>query len=177
MQNGLSKRQLFNDKKDSATPVTLTSVGTGSNRLRFFNSSRGSTMEDAAAIDFKPGQLQHSQLFDSKDVTKDTFTIRGKLKWIKEQEPIERKNGTHTVVRDAVIADGTHSIEISTWGDLISAVQENVLYEMTQITVRNYFGQRLATSPGTVARAVPDDDNTITINYQLRYRASKTRFK
>ena len=113
MQNSVVKRQLFNDKKDSATPVTLTSVGTGSNGLRFFNSNRGSTMEDAAATDFRPGQLQHSQLLDLQDVTNGTFTIRGKLKWIKEQELIERKNGTHTVVRDAVIAGGTHSIEIS----------------------------------------------------------------
>ena len=77
MQNGVFKRQLFNDKKDSATQVTLTSVGAGSNGLRFFNSNRGSRMEDAAAIDFKPGQLQHSQLLDLKDVTKGTFTIRG----------------------------------------------------------------------------------------------------
>ena len=72
MQNGVFKRQLFNDKKDSATPVTLTSVGTGSNGRRFFNSNRGSTMEDAAAIDFKPGRFQHSQFLDLKDVTKGT---------------------------------------------------------------------------------------------------------
>ena len=40
-----------------------------------------------------------------------------------------------------------------------------MLYEMTEITVRNYFGQRLATNPETVAKVVADDDNTITINW------------
>ena len=80
----------------------------------------------------------------------------------------------HTLLQ---IADGTHSIEISIWSDLISELQENVLYEMTEITVRNYFGQSLATSPGTVARVVADDDNTITINWdtvQAKQASSNT---
>ena len=48
---------------------------------------------------------------------------------------------------------------------------------MIEITVRNYFGQRLATSPGTVARVVADDDNTITINWdtvQAKQASSNT---
>ena len=161
-QNPSIKIQLFKDKTFASQPVKLTNVTKVASGTLFFNSNRGSRIEDASAVTFKNTPLEDLKLIDIKDEFSGTFTVKGCIKWLKEAtKPIPSAG----LVRDAMLADGTHHIPISIWKDTIDLAEEGKYYKFTNVAAKYFFGQKLYTTDSTEAIVLEEGDAP-TINWE-----------
>ena len=84
MQNNSTKRSLFEEKRLTSQPVTLTKLNRMPSGITFFNSNQESRLQDAPVISFK--NTTNSPLITLKDHNSGRFTVTEKLKWTGEQE-------------------------------------------------------------------------------------------
>ena len=68
---------LFEDKKQSSTPITLKNLSETPNGQIFYNTYRGSLMQDAPQISFKPTELQEFKLINLQKEELENVTSKG----------------------------------------------------------------------------------------------------
>ena len=61
------------------------------------------------------------------------------------------QNKVEKPVRDALIADDSAAVKVSTWGNLIDEIVDNSTYQLTSVVVQEYFGVKLTTTTNTTA--------------------------
>ena len=76
------KRQLFEDKKASGTPILMSNLSQTDNGLIFFNTFRGSKLQEASTMSFQASELSDIKLSHLKGEKNGTFTVKGKVKWV-----------------------------------------------------------------------------------------------
>jgi len=97
------------------------------------------------SLTFKITDVQFSTIAEVKQEEKGKFNIIGSIRWISEIS-----KATHGKrVRDAVVADETGHIIISFWEDLIDIVKEDQWYEISNVSIKHYFGKKLNSSTVT----------------------------
>ena len=105
------------------------------------------------------------KLINLKDKNSGLFTVCGTIKWMAEKKTVNVK-GTDKTVREGILADDTFSIPISVWEDnLLSELQEHKLYKLSPVSVRWFFGKRLATTVETTAEEI--DSPPPEINWEV----------
>ena len=161
-QNPGIKIQLFKDKKFASQPVKLTNVTKVASGTLFFNSNRGSRIEDVSAVTFKNTPLKDLKLIDIKDKFSGTFTVKGCIKWLKEATQPSPSAG---LVRDAMLADGTHHIPISILKDTIDLAEEGKYYKFINVAAKYFFGQKLYITDSTEVIILEEGDAP-TINWE-----------
>ena len=144
-QNPTIKLQLFKEKMDASQPIKLSNLTEVNTGAIFFNSNRGSCVEDVFAVLFMNTPVDDLKLIDIKGKFSGTFNLKGCIRWLKE--PVQTSSGK--LVRDAMLADNTFNVPISVWGDTISEIQEENYYKLTNVGAKNYFGQKLFTKDET----------------------------
>lgn len=171
-------RQTFVDVMKAGKPVTFVNINRGSN-VSFFNSFRNSAMVDAKElITFKPDEIKVTPVNELKEKTSGSFTIVGYVKWA-GSESTSNKNKR---VRDGVFQDGTGHMPISVWDKNIDDITDSeVCYEITDVTIRHYFGVKLATTPQTNIISKKSDacqpswENVDINQYNVRESQGKTK--
>ena len=144
-QNPTIKLLLFKEKMDASQPIKLSNLIEVDTGAIFFNSNRGSRVEDVFAVPFMDTPVDDLKLIDIKGKFSGTFNLKGYIRWLKE--PVQTSSGK--LVRDAMLADNTFNVPISVWGDIISEIQEENYYKLTNVGAKNYFGQKLFTKDET----------------------------
>ena len=75
------------------------------------------------------------------------------IRLLREKALIWTSGGNPVYVREGVLHDLTRHIILSVWGDMIDTTEEDNLYCFTQLSLKNYFGRKLATSKMSVTTA------------------------
>ena len=133
--------------------------------MAFYNANQGSRIEDTDTVDFKNDtNSSDHKLINLKDKNSGLFTVSGTIKWTAEKKTVNIK-GTDKIVREGILADDTISIPISVWdNNLLSELQEDKLYELSPVSVRWFYGKRLAITVETTAEQI--DSPPPEINWQ-----------
>ena len=90
------KRQLFEDKKSSATPVVLSNLSHTDGGFIFFNTFWGSKVSDASTISFKLSDNADTKIIHIQGKKHDTFTVERQIKWVtdvKQRQVNENRKG------------------------------------------------------------------------------------
>ena len=155
MANNNTKTTLFVEKKIACQPVKITNLNPTKSGVAFYNANQGSRIEDTDTIDFKNDtNSSDHKLRNLKDKNSGLFTVVGTIKWTAEKKTVNVK-GTDKTVQEGILADDTFSIPISVWEDnLLSELQEDKLYKLSPVSVRWFFGKRLATTVQTTAEEI-----------------------
>ena len=82
-------RQLFEDKKDSGTPIITPNLGETPNGQIFFNTFHGSVLKDAPSIEFKPTDTQDIKLINLKGEKMAVLPLKLNIYWV--DEPVEKE--------------------------------------------------------------------------------------
>ena len=155
MTNNSSKRQLFIDKQEVAQPVTLTKLNPSPSGVAFFNVNMGSQLQDAPTLDYIYKEKEIAKLSDLQTLAPGgVHTIVVTPKWF-DSSPrlVDIPSGNTTVkkrVRDAIVADQTSHMKLSVWQDLIPQIEEQNVYKITDVSVREFFVTKLAITSTTI---------------------------
>ena len=148
-------RQFFLSKINKS--VMLSKL-TRSGEMLFFNAYYGSQMVGLKCLPFKITDVQFITIAEIKKEEKGKFNVIGHIRWISQMS----KSNQGKAVRDAVIADATGHIVISFWEDMINNIKENQCYEVSNVSIKNYFGKKLNTSTTT---KISEHDQQMDINW------------
>lgn len=155
--NPTLKRKCFIDKKE--LPVKLHNLGKGDNML-FYNNSRGSMITDEKLISFHIDDIHLNEINDIKDEVQGIFNLKALIKWNGIEEMKNKRNGSKERLREAVFIDQEkNSIAVSIWGQLIDAIQENKIVQLTNLKIHFFYDvQKLTTTYLTRAKVMGDAD-------------------
>lgn len=140
--------------KAGAVPVKFKNVSITNNGTCFFNTFRGSTIEEGVVVDFKADENCSLTINELKTKANGTFTISVTMKWFGELEKHETRNGTMKNLRECIVYDGTDDIMLTIWGDLLDLqfIERSQWYIFENVNLKHYFGLKLATTPMTTAK-------------------------
>ena len=132
--------------QSGAVPVKISKVYKTTSGSVFFNSFRGSMIEENATVNFKLNDNACLLLKDIKTRVSGTFTVKGCIKWLTEENVKDTKR-----LREAIFYDGTGDIKLTLWGTLLDIdIEEQIQwYQLTEVNLRSYFGVNLSTSFNT----------------------------
>ena len=100
----------------------------------FFNSSRGSSIDENVPVNFKINYNMKLTIKQIKCRSSGTFTVSGSIKCITDIQQRENKK-----LREAIIYDGTDHIKITLWEDQLDKPfkKKAQWYVVTDVNVRN----------------------------------------
>eukprot|EP00794_Sanderia_malayensis_P013403 gene13403-14779_t len=159
------KRQLFLQKQASAQPITLKNIEKTDSGTSFFNSFKGSCIENCMdVISFKMDDIHFVNLSELNSEASGSFNIRGNLHWTKEPVEIQVRKKPYSsgatmpkLVREGIIADITAHYPISIWSDHVN-LPDDTWYTLTDVVIKNYQGKKLQTTPRTTVLQVSSED-------------------
>ena len=73
------RRQIFTDKKDSGQPITVNRVYQTAKGFAFYNSFRGSSLDNIESIDFKFDETKCVSLRDLTTKSSGSFSVEGMI--------------------------------------------------------------------------------------------------
>ena len=174
------QRQTFLDALQSGRPISLKNLNKGQRDCYFFNSFRGSLVENCQVmLDFKASDLSSTNVKELLEKTElgGTYLIVGYIKWLADI----KQNVSGRNIRQAIFQDKTGKIPITLWEKRITEVEENNCYQMTNICLKSYFGKTLQTMPQTrITEIIPsefdvtwdDNDTEVFLNREKEGKAS-----
>ena len=150
MVNTTTKRNLFEERCESKTPVKLMGLSV-TPQVSFFNTNTGSRIMDVDTIPFKYEAQHPTKVSDINVADKgSTIDVEGKVRWLEEKRTIQvGENKITRNVRDGILADETGAIKVSVWGELLEQINENTTYHLTSLEIRDYLGVKLTTTSMT----------------------------
>lgn len=80
-QNPTVKRYIFTDKKNSGQPVTVKRVYQTAKGVAFYNSFRGSSVDNVESIDVKVDETKCVSLGDLTSKSSGSFSVEGMIRW------------------------------------------------------------------------------------------------
>ena len=153
--NPNTHRQEFVDALKAGKPVTFSKLNKGARGCYFFNSYRGSSMETCEVqLNFKPTDVKMTRVIDMKDRSSGSFLVVGHIMW--STPSYMSPNGK--MIRDGIFKDGSGILPITVWGDTIKEIIDNeTCFKLTNVALKNYYGNKLSTMPNTKVTAVKSD--------------------
>ena len=132
--------------------------------LQVFTVLRNSIVKDVStmAIPFKYVPPAAPPITSVADVLKtkrqgDMVTVSGLIRW--DSEASTPQNSKRPV-RDGKLVDSTGTIDISIWSDHISLIKEGDFFEISNCTVKYYYGLKISTTTETIIK--PAEKQNIT---------------
>lgn len=160
---------LLTGYKSSSQPVQFSNLSPSSTTgTFFFNSFRGSRIQTSNQVTFSYDSSAVTPIKEILCQNVGTYDVVGSLKWLKESIMVTTSNG-ELPLREAVLYDGTGDIKLTVWNDLIDSVIEEKQYSITNLSLRNFYGQKLSTTKMTTF-SVTDSNDTSPILSPVRYQ-------
>lgn len=158
----ITKSQLFKDKQKAQQPITITNLRVVQSGMVFMH--QNSIVKDVStmAIPFKYVPPAAPPITSVADVLKtkrqgDMVTVSGLIRW--DSEASTPQNSKRPV-RDGKLVDSTGTIDISIWSDHISLIKEGDFFEISNCTVKYYYGLKISTTTETIIK--PAEKQNIT---------------
>ena len=85
----------------------------------FFNTLRGSRIEEGVSVSFKAEDQILLTISQLKDKLSGTFNVAGCIKWFSE-EKTNNKFGVEKRLRECILFDGEDHIILTMWPDLLN---------------------------------------------------------
>ena len=93
---------------------------------------------------------------DIKEKDSGVFIVNGCIHWIAETQHNNPGDNNHPpkMLRECVLLDNTGNICLTVWQNHIEKLTENQWYQITDVTIKNYYGIKLSTSPKSIIEAI-----------------------
>ena len=160
-----TKSQLFKDKQKTQQPITITNLRVVPSGMVFMH--QNSIVKDVStvAIPFKYVPPAAAPITTVADVLKtkrqgDMVTVSGLIRW--NSEALTPQNSKRPV-RDGKLIDSTGAIDISIWSDHIPQIKEGDFFEISNCTVKYYYGLKISTTTETIIKQA-EKQNITNVN-------------
>ena len=140
--------ELLNDYKKASQPVAFVKLSPSTNGIFFFNSFRGSRIENSTEVCFAFNAACPMSIQDISKQTVGTFDVLGCVKWLNDIAVVETSNG-EIELREAILYDHTGHIKFTVWNNLIASIKETTWYNFTNLNIKLYYGCKLSTTKST----------------------------
>ena len=122
-------------------PVTFKKLSKTQKGDYFFNTSKKSVIQKLASVDFNYNE-KHVKIVDFiRAQNLGIFDIMGWIKFLPGKK----------TVQSPVLFDHTSDIGITVLGKLTQSIEEGRKYEFHNLNLKNFFGNKLSTTPTTTA--------------------------
>ena len=144
--------------KSSVQPVEFSNLSPSSTSgTFFFNSFRGSKICSSSQVSFSYDSSAITSLKEIMRQNMGTYDVVGSLKWLKESVMVTTSNG-ELPLREAVLYDGSGDMKLTVWNDFIDSVNEATQYSITNLSLKNFYGQKLSTTKMTTFSVTDSND-------------------
>ena len=141
-------------------PVKLKSLSKTQNKIYFFNTSRGSTINRTNSVNFSFDNKHFQNVSFIKIQKTGIFDILATSQWLHNIKQIDspKVNGR---LREAALYDDSRGICLTVWEDSIDLIEEGKTYKFYNLALKNFFGLKLSTTTSTNITATSDADKVI----------------
>ena len=106
--------------------------------------------------------------------------VIGRIKWTGEKESVTISDDQLLNLKECILYDSSGHIPFTVWGDLIDELQENIMYSFTHLSLKYYFGQKLATTKKTTANPTTEKplailESSIIKEYEDKEKERKSK--
>ena len=160
---------LLTGYKSSSQPVQFSNLSPSSTTgTFFFNSFRGSRIQTSNQVTFSYDSSAVTPIKEILCQNVGTYDVVGSLKWLKESIMVTTSIG-ELPLREAILYDGSGDIKLTVWNDLIDSVIEEKQYNITNLSLRNFYEKKLSTTKISTF-SVADSNDTSPILSPARYQ-------
>ena len=122
-------------------PVTFKKLSKTQKGDYFFNTSKKSVIQKLASVDFNYNEKHVKKVDFIRAQNLGIFDIMGWIKFLPGKK----------TVQSPVLFDHTSDIGITVLGKLTQSIEEGRKYEFHNLNLKNFFGNKLSTTPTTTA--------------------------
>ena len=122
-------------------PVTFKKLSKTQKDDYFFNTSKKSVIQKLASVDFNYNEKHVKKVDFIRAQNLGIFDIMGWIKFLPGKK----------TVQSPVLFDHTSNIGITVLGKLTQSIEEGRKYEFHNLNLKNFFGNKLSTTPTTTA--------------------------
>ena len=131
-------------------PVTFKKLSKTPKGDYFFNTSKGSVIQKSASVDFDYNEKHFHKVDFIRAQNLGIFDIMGWIKFLPGKKTIQSPGKTNSL-REVILVDHTSDIGKTIRGELTQSIEEGRKYEFHNLNLKNFFGNKLSTTPTTTA--------------------------
>ena len=115
-----------------------------------FKTFKGSVVQKSASVDFNYNEKHFQKVDFIRAQNLGIFDIMGWIKFLPGKKTIQSPGKTNSL-REVILFDHTSDIGKTIRGELTQSIEEGRKYEFHNLNLKNFFGNKLSTTPTTTA--------------------------
>lgn len=134
--------------QSASNSLNVSKVFTSNNGTTFFNSFRGSKIEEGVSPNFKSNDHSELSISQVQEKYSGTYTVQGCIKWLGESENHRTRYDKTKKLRESILYDGSNRVLLTIWESLLKMNLKELKqwYTFTDVNVKNYFDRILRTT-------------------------------
>ena len=100
-------------------PLKVSKVITNNNGIVFFNTFRGSKIQECASLNFKLNDHADLSIVQVQENDSGAYEVQGCMKWLEGSENLQTRYGETKKLRESILYDWSNHILLTIWEKLL----------------------------------------------------------